>query len=65
MVPYNLLWLIEKKVNDVVSPFRMIKKHEQRPVDEPCSLLKRLQWRADRLGENATLVQVKHSTKFA
>lgn len=48
---HNLLWLVEEKVNDIVSPFRMIKKHKQRPVDEPCSLLKRLQWRADRLKE--------------
>lgn len=47
----SLLWLVEEKVNDIVSPFRMIKEHEQRPVDEPCSLLKRLQWRADRLKE--------------
>lgn len=45
----NLLGLIEKEINDVISAFRMVEENEERPVNEPCSLLKRLEWRTDRL----------------
>lgn len=60
----NLLWLIEKEIDDIVSPFRMIKKHKQRPVDEPRSLLKRLQRRAYWLQEINTRLNQSNKRQF-
>lgn len=41
-----LLWSVQKHINDKITPFNMIEKHKQTPVNQPCTLLKQVQWRA-------------------
>ena len=37
------MYLEQKEIDDVISALRMVEENEEGPVDEPRSLLKRLQ----------------------
>lgn len=52
-----LLWLIQKELNDIVSALGVVEEDKERPVNEPCSLLERLERGADRLDGTKTEIQ--------
>ena len=39
------LWLVQEEINNIIMPFGVVEENKQRPVNEPRSLLKRLEWR--------------------
>ena len=43
------LWLVQEEINNIIMPFGVVEENKQRPVNEPCSLLKRLEWRTHRI----------------
>lgn len=46
---WYLLWLIQKKLDDVVSAFGVVEEDEEGPVNEPSPLLERLERGTDGL----------------
>ena len=54
-----LLALVEEHFDNQVPSFSVIEKDEERPVDEPCSLLQGLQWRIEGVGVNVFLQAIQ------
>ena len=53
----DLLWLIQKQLNDIVSAFGVVEEDKERPVNEPCPLLERLERGSNRLDKKKTKIQ--------
>lgn len=47
-----LLWLIQKELNDIVSALGVVEEDKERPMNEPCPLLERLERGGDRLDKD-------------
>lgn len=63
---WYLLWLIQKKLDDVVSAFGVVEEDEEGPVNEPSPLLERLERGTDGLERTKTqnTERVKHENFY-
>lgn len=50
--------MIQKELNDVVSALGVVEEDKERPVNEPCPLLERLERGGDRLNRTKIEIQV-------
>lgn len=58
-----LLWLIQKQLNDIVSALGVVEEDKERPVNEPCPLLERLERGGDRLDRTKIEIQADRREK--